>query len=450
MKTTALVRVGAAAFLAGVWLGGPVPIAGADNVGVGSASDARSGSGPQRAAAAGGRESTGPRRPGAAAATSTIAEVPNRRSARVGALRGGGTPAPSAELQGGDNRLPQVGLPEPAAAITPGPADGVIHQRTTRPVAAPAATVPAASVAERPTAIPALQTPAAPVTVPAVPAAASAPSLTPSAATAARKPLKESAFAAAAALDRILATAQNWLSGLPPTGPDTAPLQGALQLIRRNLFGFAEKLGPSVGWGPKATSVEFKNRSNQRLVLQLDPDGVRGGTPGDAVFLDPGQTTTFSGYHNSDGTNAVDIRVLVGLADEPAATSTRMVFVANNPWNSEPWAYVAAADPTSLLAGKDLNQAYFAYKDYSGGEWRLLEEGEDCHCDAPDSGGPAYGPQVYVARKDDSGTKNFYVEIFDAGQYPTEDYPLAKYQLYYCNGEGAKLPDANPFTPIAP
>ena len=195
--------------------------------------------------------------------------------------------------------------------------------------------------------------------------------------------------------------------------------------------------------GVSGTSVEVKNRSNDKLVLQLDPDGVRGGTPGDYVFLEPDQSASFSGYHASDGTNAVDVRLLVSLANEPAATATRMVIVANNPWNLPPSLFVAAADPSIAATDKPLNLAYVAYKPRKYlwvDSFSELKEGEGCACDAPDSGGPAYGPQVYVSRKSDSDDyKNFFVEIFNVGQYPTEDYAWNPQAVFLCDGNGRKV-----------
>ena len=180
----------------------------------------------------------------------------------------------------------------------------------------------------------------------------------------------------------------------------------------------------------RGTSVEVKNRSNDKLVLQLDPDGVRGGTPGDYVFLEPGQSASFSGYHASDGTNAVDVRLLVSLANEPAATATRMVIVANNTHLWEAPYLILLADPYQD-GGQTYNTAYVASRlvpSWPYDKINRLGEGQDCSCDSPDSGGPAYGPQVYVARKNDSDDyKNFYLEIFYAGQYPTEEYPAAKF-----------------------
>ena len=485
MKPGVVVRVGAAVFVAGVSAGvslaGPVPVAVADDGGL--AAEVRSGAAGSEADGSDG--AAGPSRRGARTAAERSAVVAEPTAELTAELTSEPTAEPTAERTAEPTAevLSEPALRSAAArgrsaarAVTAPSAEPVAgsdpvstSQTEARPlvVTGPQPSVPAAGVADPlggrrySSLIPA---PAAAVPVPAVTLAAPA-AVTPAAATAAApavvssakapvvaKPVRPFVFAAAAAVDQLLVAASDWLATLP-SGPVTTSLQGVLYLVRRNLLGFAEGLGTGVNWGVKGTEVEVKNQSTETLVFRLDPDGIRGGTPGDAVILEPGQTTTFSGYHKSDGPNAVDIRLLISVV-EPVSTATRMILVANNAWNASlPEMLIKAADPESMMAGKDLNRAYVAakYKTVSPfiKDWDALEEGEDCSCDAPDSGGPAFGPMVYVARRDDSDDyKRFYVEIFSAGQYPTGDYPLRTETnprsgdkipvAFYCNGNGAK------------
>ena len=250
----------------------------------------------------------------------------------------------------------------------------------------------------------------------------------------------------AVGVDRLLWAASQWVSGFP--GPVASFMVGALGRVRQSL---KENVVGLPGWSVSGTSVEVKNRTDQILVLRQDPDGIRGGSQSGPqwVFLGPGQNATFSGYHSDD--KAVDVLLSVNLTkkigdDTIATDETRMVLVANNSWISTPVLRVEAVDPPSLEAGNNLNRGYVASRPstfFWTPSWDLLSEGEDCFCDAVNSGGPADGPQVYVARRDDSDDyKNFYVEIFSVGATPTgggkDMYPVNKDALYYCNGKGAK------------
>ena len=286
--------------------------------------------------------------------------------------------------------------------------------------------------------------------------ASTAPAPATAAATAgSANPLQSLAVAAAASLDRLLATASNWLSAVP-TGPVITYLQGALDLIRRNLQRFAESLPTAgLGWAVKGTSVEVKNRTDEVLVLRQDPDGIAGGsqTGQPWVFLDPGGNATFSGYHSEE--KAVDVLLSVNLTkkigdDTIATDETRMILIANNSFISAPELWIEAADPPSLAKGVNLNRAYLAYtprKVLWMDTWNELGEGEDCYCDAVNSGGPADGPQIYVARRDDSDDyKNFYIEIFSVGATPTgggkDLFALDKKSRYFCNGKGETYPES--------
>lgn len=437
------VRVGAVALLLGFCLAGPqaLGVAAADTDD-GNSSKASAATGPSARSATPGRraagraagavapDTTSPASTGPATAVTgeTTAAVPVReavRSPRPAAARAATQRQDSGATAAPVSALPDI-APSPVAIQdqeatqiqSSGQRGSSVPLRRAQPNTA---SVPAGTLTPAPAAVTATVTPAASAlavpTTPALPAATSFPG----------RPLLNIAMA----IDRLLANASNWLTGLPAS-PVTTFAQGALDMIRRSLRSAV-----------KGSSVTIVNKTDQTLVVQQDSDGARGGDLGDRVVLEPGQTATFSGYRPSRGApeSPWDVRLVAGLATAPASEATRMIIAAHNPWNGPPQ-IVMFADPFRE-SGKTVNRTYLAAKLEDGfiwDSWDALDENQACHCDAVDSGGPADGPKVLAVRENDSDDfKVFRMDIYDIGSKPTsDDYPASR-DAYYCEGRGVYL-----------
>ncbi len=327
----------------------------------------------------------------APAATVNPAAAPRgaagRAVAAVGPARAASIfePIPTASLGGAAGRAVAAAAPVPAASIS-------------RPTAA--AAVGGAAVSSSPSA-------AFAPTVPSRAAAAAPAPAMPAATAATGRPLQS----VVSVLDRVLASAANWLASLP-TNPATTLLQGALDQIRRTI-------NSTVGSWFKETGVIFVNKTDQALAVVQVPKG--GNTdPGAAPVFIPvgGPSATFKGY-NSTGPD-VRLRVYSAYQDSSGTWHTgdmKEIIIASNSFLSSPYAAVLM-DPFKAAGGKTENSAMTATFFSQGSAW---------HADYVLRGPIQTGQtRTYIERGPDAKDyKIFYVQAFEVPQGATEDYPTA-------------------------
>ncbi|MBU3749422.1 MAG: hypothetical protein FGM52_03050 [Mycobacterium sp.] len=348
VKSAVVARVGAAVFVAGVSLGGAVPVAVADEGDGGSAAEVGSEKpGSSRPPArAGERNSVGPPRRGAAG--EPAAEVVDEPAGVAGAGRVRGA------VRGADIRDVEVVAPVEGAGERTG------ARQVPDSVAAPAAAVaPAVTPVGDPVGLPVGESVSgvvlAPAPVATIPVGVSG-GAGPAAAVVDRCPncwvvgppvnapmLTQSLGALSAGVGRVIDTVGQWLSGLS-ANPFTDFVSGALWLVRRSLF----PVGADVGLWGSAGCVATKDCSGRDLT---------GARLTDLVLADVNFTDTILEQADLSRSNAATARM--DGANLTGALLVRTVLTG---------AGLSGAD----LYGANLRSAILDRADFTGADLRVL------------------------------------------------------------------------------